>query len=108
RPAADVPVAEVHAAVVERDEAGERVEEGGLARAVGADDAETLPRSDAHAHRVDGADAAEADGDLPALESAGPGDRGRRRRRGDRAGARVAPAHDLDSRPRRHRGGGAT
>ncbi len=51
-------------------DAAHQVEDGGLARAVGADDGEDLALLDGEAHAVDGADAAEVDRELVGLEEA--------------------------------------
>ena len=59
RPAADVPAGELHATAVRSVLAEDAVEQGGLAAAVGADDAEDLAVPDLERHVVDGLDAAE-------------------------------------------------
>jgi hypothetical protein len=57
----DVLVAEDEAALARIVDAADHVEDGGLARAVGADDGEDLPRLHLEAHPVEGLDAAEVD-----------------------------------------------
>jgi hypothetical protein len=76
----DVDAVEQHEAPVGLGDAGDDVEEGGLAGAVGPDDADDLAGLDHEGHVVDRPDAAEADGDTPQLELWRPG--GRRGKRG--------------------------
>ena len=77
-------------ALVVAVEAGEHVEERGLARAVGADEAVDLAAADGEAHLRERREAAEALGDALDLEERGRGGRFRRRHRRARSRARAS------------------
>ena len=63
--------AEGHRAVRRRVDAGDEVEDGGLARAVRADQPAEFALADGEVDRADGGEAAEADGGLVELEERG-------------------------------------
>ena len=68
--AGDVGAVEHHAAAARRIEAGEQIEQRGLAGAVRADDGEDLGGLDLERYAVDGFDAAEFDREVVGVECA--------------------------------------
>ena len=71
RHARDIAAVEENAALVRSEEARDDIEERGLARSVGADDAHDLPRSGAERDFADGGQTPEALGDGVKLEHSG-------------------------------------
>ena len=69
--AGDVIAAKHHAAVARRVDAGQKIEQCGLAGAVRADDRENLAGPDCERHIVHGFDAAERDGETVGRQRTG-------------------------------------